>query len=237
MSVTREEQVRCQCGTAVRVVVADALDAVAHPHLRQALLDGALHRFTCGACGAPLLVDKPLVYLDTARRHFFVVAPRRELAHEPQALALTRQLFEMHFGPQTTAAEQALGGEMMVRLCFGLPALREKVVADEAQLNDLALEALKCEVLGQLPELQQQGTVALWLVDASQERGELELVAETAADDEAGGLHSGEPVPLRVPRATYDSIFALGPAQILRFRPGLARGPHVSMQRLGLELA
>jgi hypothetical protein len=138
-----------------------------------------------------------------------------------------------------------------VRLCFGLPALREKVVADEAGLNDLALEALKCEVLATLPELAQNGAAALWLAGVSAapgsgagERGgavdalpgdDLELVVETVEEEAAeGALRRGEPVALRVPRATYESIAALGAEQILRFRPGLAKGPHVSMQRLGL---
>jgi hypothetical protein len=222
MSITEEQLVQCACGTAVRVVLAESLNAGRHPHLRQALLDGELHRFTCGTCGARVLVEKQLLYFDAERHHFFVVLPRDELAHEAQGIAIVRRLYDVSFGPPAAETLQELGRAMMVRLVYGLPALREKVLADEAGLNDLALEALKCEVLGQLPELEHRATAALWLGRVLE--GELELWAET----------DGAPLPVRVPRWTYDSIVALGAEQILRFRPGLAKGPHVSMQRLGL---
>lgn len=222
MSITEEKLVQCACGTTVRVVVAESLNAGRHPHLRQALLDGELHRFTCAACGANVLVEKQLLYFDAERHHFFVVMPRGELANEREGIAITRRLYDVSFGPPAAQMLQELGRAMMVRLCYGLPALREKVLADEAGLNDLALEALKCEVLGQLPELEHRATFALWLHSVSET--ELALVAET----------DGSPLPVMVPRWTYDSIAALGAEEILRSRPGLAKGPHVSMQRLGL---
>lgn len=224
MSITEEKLVQCACGTTVRVVLAESLNAGRHPHLRQALLDGELHRFTCGACGARVLVEKQLLYFDAERHHFFVVMPRNELANETEGIAITRRLYDVSFGPPAAEMLQELGRSMMVRLCYGLPAVREKVLADDAGLNDLALEALKCEVLGQLPELEHRATAALWLnaVTAT----ELELIAET----------DGEPLPVRVPRWTYESVVSLGAAEILRYRPGLAKGPHVSMQRLGLEV-
>lgn len=224
MSITQEQQIRCACGMALRVVVADSLNATRHPHLRKALLDSKLHRYTCASCGAVLFVEKQLLYFDSERHHFFVMLPRPELLHEAASIALVRELFDTSFGSQTGAYLQSVGEQMMVRLCFGLSALREKVLADEAGLNDLALEALKCEVLGHLPELEHRATAALWLLQAGP--AELRFVAET----------DGTPLPVVVPRHAYDSIAALGAVELQRLRPGLARGPHVSMQRLGLEV-
>lgn len=222
MSSSRQETVRCPCGIEMEVFVAESINAGRHPKLRQALLDGELHRFPCEACGHAVILEEQLLYVDAERRQFFVVMPRNELLREEEAIALTRQLFDTSFGPQMPAALQEIGAGMMVRLCFGLPALRDKVLADEAGLNDLALEALKCEVMGQLPELEHRATSALWLLRAG--GNELELVAET----------DGTPLPVVVPRRSYEVIAALGDEELLRLRSALVRGPHVSMLRLGL---
>lgn len=222
MSITYEDQIRCACGMTVRVVVAESVNAARHPHLRQALLDGQLHRYRCAGCGAELVVEKKLLYFDPQRRQFFVHLPRPEMAREAESIAVVRQLYDASFGAGTAALLQEVGREMMVRLCFGLSALREKVLADEAGLNDLALEAVKCEVLGHVPELEHRGAAGLWLVQAG--ATELRFAAET----------DGAPLPVVVPRATYEAVAALGAEEIQRWRPGLARGPHVSMQRLGL---
>ncbi len=67
-----------------------------------------------------------------------------------------------------------------------------------------------------------RGAAGLWLMHAG--ATELRFAAET----------DGAALPVVVPRATYEAVAALGAEQLQRLRPGLARGPHVSMQRLGL---
>jgi hypothetical protein len=224
VSITHNREIRCQCGALLTVTVAESINAGRHPHLRQAILDCELHRFTCEACGLTQVVDTTFSYLDHERRQFFVVMPRGELVNEAAAIEQVKELFDLSFGALAPPGVQELGRGMMVRLCFGLLAVRDKIVADAAALNDLFLEELKCIVLTQQARLVDLQIGALWLDRV--EGDHLVLLAESGEESNHRAVH--------VPRAVYDSIAAHGERAVLEERPQLVSGPHVSMLRLGL---
>jgi hypothetical protein len=225
MSLTHEAVVECkQCRTPVTVFVADSLNAERHPTLKARLLEGALHRFQCAHCDADLVVDKHLLYFDHARGHFFFCFPRARIADLAGCLAEAREVHDRSFGDAAPPEVQALGEGMMLRVCFGLDQLRDKIIADDAGLSDLVLEELKCEVLGDRDDLRALHVIALWLVAVTPRT--LELVTE--------GPDGARTPRVSVARTLYDELAARGHAAILAARPSLAHGPHVSM--LGLVL-
>jgi hypothetical protein len=115
-----------------------------------------------------------------------------------------------------------LAESFLVRVCFGYEELREKIVADEAGLGDLVLEALKIEILRGAPGLAALGVATLRLDSVAD--GELVFIPDA--------LGAPPPLPpLRVPRSDYDVIDARR-AELLTLRPGLASGPHCSLLRL-----
>ncbi|TMQ14068.1 MAG: hypothetical protein E6J90_03330 [Deltaproteobacteria bacterium] len=225
MSITTTRSFQCRCGEPLEVTVADSLNAGRHPHLRDALIAMELHRFTCEACGATTLVDTPFTYFDHERKQLFLVLRRGDLASEAEGIARLAELYKVTFGEAASPGVQALGAGMMVRLCLGVLAVRDKVIADEARLNDLVLEELKCQVLASYPELALHAVVALWLDRVTAD--ELVLLAESA--------HAAEHRVVHVPRAAYDALLERGAQALLASRPELVRGPHVSMLRLGLR--
>ena len=226
MSVTHEQDIECgRCGAAISVFLADSLNAGRHPALRERLLAGQLHRFTCGACGHSLVIDKELLYFDYERGHYFYVFPVTRIGDRATCIAEARRAYDLSFGAHAPPSVRALGSSMMVRVCFGLDQLRDKVVADDANLSDLALEELKCRVLAAREELQARQVVGLWLVRADD--ATLELVAQTA---------DGTPGPrLAIARSFYDEVAAEGHDALVAMRPALVHGPHISMLGLVLE--
>jgi hypothetical protein len=220
MSITHETAVDCRrCGVPVTVFVADSLNAGRHPGLRASLLDGSLHRFRCSRCGHELVVDKQLLYVDHGRGHFFVTYPRSRITDREACLAEARQIYEWSFGNDAPLEVRSLGKDTMVRVCFGLDDLRDKVIADDAGLSDLVLEELKCQIIAEREDLRAQYVIALWLVEVTGDR----LVLVTEGPD---GTRTSR---VAVARTAYDDLAARGHAAILASRPALARGPHVSM--------
>lgn len=227
MSQTATHEVRCRCGANVSVFCADSINAERHPHMRDAILSRTLHVFQCAACLGSITVDKPVLYMDLGRRQLYAVHPARERASEREhGEALVRTWSSTVGDTAGGAARQVFGGDQFhVRLCYGLEELREKLVAHEAGLRDLVIEALKAEVMAATSELRTLSVIALRLegVDAA---GRLVLLAERATDPP-----SLLEVGLVVDRARYDELAALSWHDLLARFPGIAAGPHVSMLR------
>ena len=149
--------------------------------------------------------------------------PRTGKTLEAQAQAT----YDKAFGDAAPAAARLLGKRIVPRLVFGWAALREKLVAREADLDDREVELVKLALLrGAGPRLLGAAT-------------ELRLVAVEADDlimawldipkDEAIEM-------LRVPRALYDGIAGNDQGwQPLRHE--LGEGLFVDMQRLLLKQA
>ncbi len=227
MSIVDRVRLPCACGTPLEVMVADSVNAVRHPHLREAALAATLHRFTCAVCGRITAVDQPFLYVDFDRRQFFGVRPARELdAADGHARAID-EVFERTMLRDAPVAVRARAGEFMVRICFGLDELRDKLVVEQHGLDDLVVEEVKCRVLASDPRFWQAGVLTLWLVDVAP-TGELLMLPS----DHGGGTMRAPVPPVVVERALYDEAAALGRDAIRAARRGIAVGTHVSLLRL-----
>lgn len=228
MSITETFSLDCDCGARVEVLCCLSINAERHPHLREALLDRTLHQFQCGACGAALAVEKRLAYVDLPRREFYSSAPERDRAEERALAEDVIAAWHLAFGDQAPVSVGALfdTGRFQVRLCFGLEELREKVVAREAGLDDLALEVLKAQLMAENVEWARLGVRTLRL-DHVEPDGRLAFLLERASDPP-----TVLDVGLLVERARHDRIVATPWRQLCASYPGIASGPYVSVLRL-----
>jgi hypothetical protein len=228
MSIIRTHTIACDCGAAVTVECCESVNAERHPELRDAVLDRTFHVFACGACGAGLSVQKQVSYVDLPRRQFYGVVPETSRGQERSFAEELVTAWELAFGALAPAAIGPLmqTDRFQLRLCFGIEELREKLVAHDAGLDDLALEVYKLELLASNPDWGRAAVRTLRL-DHVEPDGDLAFLLERA---------TAPPTVLEVAivaaRARYDEIAATPWPQLLARFPGLASGPYVSVLRL-----
>jgi hypothetical protein len=223
MSFFQTETVACpECGANVEFDVVYSVNAVLRPDLRDAILDRTFQRETCGQCGHSFRVDPELTYLDYLRRQWLLVRPPQDLAEWLSMEKYAHSFFEAAFGADAPASSRKLGKGLTVRLVFGWPAMREKLVCAELGLNDVDVELVKFGLLRNL--------------DASlfSEQTELRLVG--MADDQLGiaVINIEDELPretIPVPKAIYDEI-ANDQGDWQALREQLAAGPFVDIRRL-----
>jgi len=227
MSQTATHEVRCRCGATVSVFCADSINAERHPHMRDAILSRTLHVFQCAACLTSISVEKSLLYVDLGRRQLYSMHPASERALEREHGDALIKIWSTAVGDQAGEAARTLfdGETFHVRLCYGLEELREKIVAHDAGLRDLVIEALKVEAMAEAEELRKLGVITLRF-DGVNAAGQLVFVAERATDPPTV-LEVG----LVIDRARYDALAALAWQDLLARFPGIAAGPHVSLLR------
>lgn len=123
-----------QCGPSVVVQAHRHIDADHDTGLRQAILQDTLQQAECPHCQALVRAEPRLTYAEIARGLWVAAFPHEQLGAwqtlEPGALDALRQVQ----GPNARGTE---------RVVFGWRALREKLLAADAGLDDVTLEKLK----------------------------------------------------------------------------------------------
>lgn len=203
--------------------MADSLNAARHPHLRQLVFDRKLHVFTCAACGHEFVVEKELLYFDFNRRQFIGVFPTSERYRERECSEQLLKAFDATMRDQAPEFIRSSSSDFLVRIAFGYEELREKLAIDDAQLSDLVIEFLKCDVMASDGTLLDDGVLTLRF-DHVAEDGNLSFLTESN-----DGRAPAEPVILE--RSLYDALAARADALVADPR-GIASGPHCSLLRL-----
>jgi hypothetical protein len=222
MSLIRTNQLVCPgCGAAIEFPVAFSVNA---DRRRDEILDGTFQTEECPGCGKSMRLAPEMTYLDVGRGQWILVRPAGNLREWAAFEDAARKLFADSYGPQAARAAQELGSRLSVRVVFGWPALREKLVCREHDLDDVELELLKLAILrsagGPLDDktelrlLQVAGDkLVLGWIDA-----DTEVVAET----------------LEVPAAAYREVAAdaRGWAEA---RKQIRSGPYADLDRMLVE--
>ncbi len=200
MSIFNRASAPCPaCGTVKTLDVVASVNADRRPDLRDAILAGTFQAETCESCGAVFKFPPQMTYIDHGRNQWILALPARKVIHWPAAEAAAGTAFDTSFGSAAPKIAQELGRTLTRRVVFGWPALREKLRCQDAGLDDLCLELLKCAVLAN--------------VDGSPFTDDLELrlLAVEADALTLAWLDRTTELPtqsLRVPRALYDDIVA-----------------------------
>lgn len=148
MSTWAPRPVDCPaCGESYEVPLLKGMHITRLPEVRQAIVDGTFQVFSCPACDHPVGLERPTVYTDFRAKQYIAM----ELGGTDDlgaCQALHQKVFDecFLFGPDI-AADLAQG--MTCRLVFGIRALREKVLAWDAGLDDRAVEGVKLAVFGE----------------------------------------------------------------------------------------
>lgn len=146
MSTFRHYATRCPaCGHGHEVEIARGLHITRLPDIRQRLTDGTFQVHRCPACGQSATYEATVVYTDF-ERHEYVACETARSATWQTAIARHQTVFRDCFehGPPIS---QELGAKFKRRLVFGFRALREKLVAWDAGLDDRVVEAVKGDLL------------------------------------------------------------------------------------------
>lgn len=223
MSLFRSMNLNCPaCGATQSAAVAGSINADRRPDLRQAIMDNTFQDFTCAACKATFRCECDLNYIDMERSQWIAALPARQMADHLEEEESAMVAFDDSFGPQSSDMAQAIGRSLAVRVVFGWAAFREKLLARELDIDDVALECLKLELLRRLPEVPMRPGVELRL---DRQDGQILTLVWVEALTEAV-LES-----VTADRALLDTIVA-APEAWAAIRADLTMGPFVDMQRL-----
>ena len=200
MSLFKTTQVACpSCGASLSFQTVHSVNADRRPDLRRAILDGTFQRMDCPSCAARFRLDPDFNLLDVGRGQWIVAAPVEGLLEWQAREAAARALFVRAYGADAPEPAQALGARLRTRITFGWPALREKLLAAEHGLDDVALECCKAAVMRGVKGLPVSPEADLRLADVD---GDKLVMAWLRSFDGAEGD------AVLVPRSLHDAVVA-----------------------------
>lgn len=148
MSLFSTTQITCpKCEQETSFEEVGSINADRRPDLRQGILDGTLENNTCSQCNESFVLEPDLNYMDADRGQWIAAYPSYRVLDHLEAADEMTELFEKSFGESAGKAEQELGKSLIGRVVFGWPAMREKLLIRELQLDEVAVELMKIDFL------------------------------------------------------------------------------------------
>lgn len=165
MSLFRSVNVKCpNCEEEMRIAAVGSVNADRRPDLRAEILENTFQEFICASCGETSRLQPEFNYLHAGGGLWIAAMPATRfpyyLEHEDEAVAL----FEETYGAKAPARAQDVGQTLDVRVTFGWPAVREKLLLREHDLDDVIVEMMKMDLLRKLPSAPLAPGVELRLV-------------------------------------------------------------------------
>lgn len=152
MSVFVTMRARCpECEAAWDLEVVGSVNADRAPELRDAVLDGSFQQQICDRCGLGFRLPPRLTYVDFGRRQWFMAHPSEDVSRWPELEAMADEMFESTFAAGAPTAVREMAAGVRRRVVFGWPALREKLLCQEHELDDVSMELFKAGVLRNVP--------------------------------------------------------------------------------------
>lgn len=227
MSLFRKIEVLCPaCRKPVEFEAVTSVNADRRPDLREAILNGSFQRETCGSCSVPFRLDPAFTYVDTKRGQWVQAQAHGDIGGWEKIETAARDSFARSYGPAAPGLARKIGAGLKPRVVFGWPALREKIVAREAGIDDLTLELAKLTTF-RGAGLQLDRNADLRLAEVKGKNLELAWL-----DAESGKLRLAFSLPL----STLDAIQADAKAWA-DIRAEFKDALFVDMQRLMLPVA
>jgi hypothetical protein len=226
MSIFRSISVACpNCGSASMHNAVYSVNADRRPDLRVDIIEESFQRSECPSCGTAFRLDPEFVFVDAGARQWIAAYPVAKLPQWKELETEAARLFDRVYGAEASEFLQAQGKTLVQRVTFGWAALREKLVAADQVLDDVAIELCKAAILRSASEAPIDGQVDLRLLGADAERLSFGwLLADNEELIET----------LSVARAMYDEIATDVENDWADLRADLTSGLHVDLNRLVL---
>lgn len=157
------------CKTAILMDAVGSVNADRRPDFREDILHNRFQDVTCSACDESFRLQPRFNYLDAGRRQWIAAMPSARILDWAETEAEVTALFAQSYGKDAPKAAQALGTELSVRLTFGWPAMREKLLARSHDLDDVTLEILKLDLIRKLDSAPIATGVEMRLVAANED--------------------------------------------------------------------
>ncbi|MEZ4268696.1 MAG: CpXC domain-containing protein [Myxococcota bacterium] len=231
MSTFVEVPITCpHCQRVTTRTIATSINGPRIPEVVGDIRDGTFQVFTCPGCHQRYEVDEALAFIDFDRGHWVTMYPAAwEHGWRGWEAEADRNYLDTMVNYAAPAAAE-LGEGLWRRTVFGLEALREKLAIAAHDLDDVAVEALKLDLMRSVSGLVLSPAARPRFVEID---GDTLLFRAMGAGDDPDTAESpaGRAV-LGVERAQYDVV--LGDAW-QPTREKLAAGTYVDLGRLLLD--
>jgi hypothetical protein len=209
------------CSTPVEFELVASVNADRRPDLREAILDGSFQREACSSCGTHFRAEPQFIYIELGRRLYIAVWPLAQRHDWRACVAMCRQAFDLAYGERAGPEARALAEGVALRTVFGWPALREKVLAAQAGIDDTTLELAKLAVLRRLERAPLPGRLELRLLGVAGNGLQLAWVdAHSGRSEQAIEVDAGLIAQIEAEAPAWQSL-----------RDELLAGPLVDFQR------
>ena len=190
MSVYQPINITCRCGDTFTTRIVHGANVDRMPAIRRDIVEGTFHKTSCPTCGTQSIVEREFLYCDFERNTIIRVKPRvARHSWEDASQELESDILKL---PE----EISQSNSRYCRVVFGLNELREKLVAQDADLDDRLVELAKVFLVYEHPFLLRKPRVRISLTNAAADS--LRFVAFHDHDEGA--------FELTMPRGIFDAL-------------------------------
>lgn len=223
MSLFRTTTITCpSCGTTMQIDESDSVNGDRRPDLRQAIIDRTFQVFPCPSCDKPVRMQPQFNYLETGANLWVAAFPGAMMPDYIAVEDTVTAIFDNIYGAGAMQSAREIGKTLDLRLTFGWPGLREKLVLRSAGLDDVAVEMMKLDLLRRLPEVTMGPGIELRVIEVTEDG----LQCAWVQTDSEAVMRA-----FTANRALYDSVLD-NPEGWAPIRADLTNGPFVDIQKL-----
>jgi hypothetical protein len=135
------------CGEPIEFKASMSVNADRRADFRDAIIAGSFQREPCPKCAETFRLDPEMTYINIGRGQWISVYPFAKLGQWKELEEKSRVAFDTGYGSRAPRAVQEMGAAVTPRMTFGWAGLREKIVANEHQLDDVTLELMKLAIM------------------------------------------------------------------------------------------
>ncbi|MEO0767241.1 MAG: CpXC domain-containing protein [Pseudomonadota bacterium] len=209
------------CEARIEMMAVSSVNADRRPDLRDDILENRFQDVTCGACNTQFRLQPEFNFLDAGRGQWIAAMPANRLRDHLVMEDDAAELFAASYGDKAPQGARDVGKDLTQRLTFGWPAVREKLLLQAHDLDDVIIEMVKMDVLRQMPNAPLSEGVELRVISVEEDAFEM-VWLETATEKAIS--------PITVPRSFYQAIVD-APAPWNKLRARLENGFFVDMQK------
>ena len=213
-----------KCEAPVIMMAVGSVNADRRPDLRDDILADRFQDIECDACQEKFRLQPQFNYLDVRRGQWIAAMQADRMRDHLQVEDEADLLFSEGYGAKAPDAAQQVGKDLKMRVTFGWPAVREKLLIREHDLDDVVIEMIQLHILRSVPSVPLAEGIELRFVEVDKDNDAyvfcwLETASEEVIED------------LRVPTELYEAILA-NPSAWDAIRTRLENGAFVDMQKL-----